>query len=260
MVCNRLLFCAKVGHISLMFGLAMLQVSEVLFHQTDLFSISLAFFHLDLLFEIINILFVELSLLDLVESIFYALKTLFQLLENLVREHLVLWVLRILLELLFWLLELLLHHFNLGIQLTYVLDMLCLSFLHQQLFGTNFIPKVRQLILNLMQFCRLLLYLHLMTLLFLSDFNIIKFFLIFTLFLNIFDLSLKLIELYLEGVPFSLLTHLLWTYELQLVSTRLYQTLKTGILPLLLLKDHRLLLEVWLEHEVDIYEKGVDLV
>jgi hypothetical protein len=73
-----------------MFGLAMLQVSKILFHQTDLFSISLAFFHLDLLFEIINILFVELSLLDLVESIFYALKTLLQLLENLVREHLVL--------------------------------------------------------------------------------------------------------------------------------------------------------------------------
>lgn len=99
-----------------------------------------------------------------------------------------------------------------------------------------------------------------MPLLLLGYFNLVDIFLVFSLLLDILNLPLKLIELNLEGVPLSLLTHLLWADELELVSAGLYQALKSRILPLLLLKDHGLLLEMRLKHKINVDEEGVDLV
>ena len=48
-----------------------------------------------------------------------------------------------------------------------------------------------------------------MPLLLLGYFNLVDIFLVFSLLLDILNLPLKLIELNLEGVPLSLLTHLL---------------------------------------------------
>ena len=142
MVSDRLFLCEEVGHISLVFGLNVLQIGKILFHQTDLFSVSFALLHLNLLFEVIDFLLVELSLLNFIKCIFDAFKTLFQLLENLVCEDLILRVLRILLKLFLRLLELLLHHFNLCVQMTHVLNVLGLSLLDQKLLGPDFVPNV----------------------------------------------------------------------------------------------------------------------
>lgn len=160
---------------------------------------------LDLMLELIDFALLDLSFLDFGDHIFDSFEAGLQIFEDLVSHNLILRILRVLLKFLFALLQLRLHHFNLGFQVADFFNLLSLGLLDGHLLGCyDFLDRLNTFFQLLQLFFFLLLH-GIIVLFLLCHFDLAQLIDSLPFFFKLSDLPLFLIKLKLQCVSFSLL-------------------------------------------------------
>lgn len=106
-------------------------------HHTNFFRVAFLLLSQHLLFEVMDIHLVHSPLLNLLNDILDTLHARLEILEQLVGKHLILGVLRILLQLFLTLSKLRVHHLNLCLHIAHFFNLLSLSVLDSNLLSIN---------------------------------------------------------------------------------------------------------------------------